>query len=91
LHNGIRTATNIANVAFLMFFMGCEGFVCPCGKMRRSYLFAYKGFSKAQQNCFCSLQAFKVIREEKLSAALFAPGWVMETQGTEHFIANQDK
>ena len=38
-----------------------------------------------------SLQAFKVIREEKLSAALFAPGWVMETQGTEHFIANQDK
>jgi len=39
----------------------------------------------------CSLQAFKVIREEKLSAALFAPGWVMETQGTEHFIANQDK
>ena len=38
-----------------------------------------------------SLQAFKVIREEKLSAALFAPGWVMETQGTEHFIANEDK
>ena len=32
-----------------------------------------------------------MIREEKLSATLFAPGWVMETLGTEHFIANEDK
>ena len=32
-----------------------------------------------------------MIREEKLSAALFAPGWVMETQGVQHFTANQDK
>ena len=32
-----------------------------------------------------------MIREEKLSVALFAPGWVMETQGTKNFTSNQDK
>ena len=32
-----------------------------------------------------------MIREEKLSAALFAPGWVLETQGSKNFFANQDK
>ena len=37
------------------------------------------------------LQAFKVIRNEGLSAALFAPGWVMEKLGEENFIAHQDK
>ncbi|XP_022782024.1 cytosolic endo-beta-N-acetylglucosaminidase-like [Stylophora pistillata] len=35
--------------------------------------------------------AFKVFREEKLSAALFAPGWVMEKHGSEHFTVNNDK
>ena len=32
-----------------------------------------------------------MIRNENLSAALFAPGWVMEKLGDENFIANQDK
>ena len=32
-----------------------------------------------------------MIRKENLSAALFAPGWVLETQGSDNFIAHQDK
>ena len=32
-----------------------------------------------------------MIRDEKLSAALFAPGWVMEEHGSEHFTVNNDK
>ncbi|EDO36828.1 predicted protein, partial [Nematostella vectensis] len=36
-------------------------------------------------------QAFRVIREEKLSVALFAPGWVMETQGAEKFTSNEER
>ena len=32
-----------------------------------------------------------MIREENLSAALFAPGWVMETQGSKNFFENQDR
>ena len=32
-----------------------------------------------------------MVRDEKLSAALFAPGWVMEEHGSEHFTVNNDK
>ena len=39
----------------------------------------------------CTLQAVKAAREEKLSAAIFAPGWVLETQGVKNFTANQNK
>ena len=32
-----------------------------------------------------------MIRDHGLSAALFAPGWVYETQDREHFFEHQDK
>ena len=33
----------------------------------------------------------QVIRDNALSAAIFAPGWVYETQGEAHFTENQSK
>jgi len=33
----------------------------------------------------------QLIREQNLSAAIFAPGWVYETQGEENFTKNQTK
>ena len=36
-------------------------------------------------------QAMQVIREHNLSAAIFAPGWVLETQGEDNFTSNQDR
>ena len=69
-------------MAFLVPYGLCEENVQPP---------AFIPLQDSVKHSVCSLQAFKVIREEKLSAALFAPGWVMETQGTEHFIANEDK
>ena len=42
--------------------------------------------------CFVSyFQAMEVIKKQNLSAAIFAPGWVMEKLGEKEFIANQDK
>ena len=36
-------------------------------------------------------QAMQVIRDNALSAAIFAPGWVYETQDEAHFTENQNK
>ena len=40
--------------------------------------------------CF-SLQALAVVQKASLSAAMFAPGWVYETQDKSHFFDSQDK
>ncbi|KAK3728462.1 hypothetical protein QZH41_002324 [Actinostola sp. cb2023] len=37
------------------------------------------------------IQAVKAAREDKLSAAIFAPGWVLETQGEKNFTAKENK
>ena len=36
-------------------------------------------------------QALEVIKQACLSAALFAPGWVYETQPKSEFFVNQDR
>ncbi|XP_065066058.1 uncharacterized protein LOC135691973 isoform X2 [Rhopilema esculentum] len=36
-------------------------------------------------------KALQVIREHNLSAAIFAPGWVLETQGEDNFTSNQSR
>ena len=36
------------------------------------------------------LQALEVIHRHGMSAALFAPGWVFETQDKSHFFQSQD-
>ena len=36
-------------------------------------------------------QALAVIKQASLSAAVFAPGWVYETQPKRQFFHNQDK
>ena len=36
-------------------------------------------------------QAMALIKQASLSAALFAPGWVYETQEKSYFFDNQDK
>ena len=36
-------------------------------------------------------QAMSMIRREELSAAIFAPGWVFETQDKTKFIDNQNR
>ena len=38
-----------------------------------------------------SSQALDMIRKADLSAALFAPGWVYETQDKANFFQNQDQ
>ncbi|XP_072028003.1 cytosolic endo-beta-N-acetylglucosaminidase-like [Amphiura filiformis] len=48
------------------------------------------------RNCFGgggwnTNKAMSVIRSNNLSAAIFAPGWVMEKLGREQFITNQNK
>lgn len=56
----------------------------------------YVGVDVFGRGCFggggynCN-KALKVIREETLSAALFAPGWVMETQGSKNFFEHEDR
>lgn len=42
-------------------------------------------------NLLLPLQAMAVIQRMALSAAIFAPGWVFETQDKSHFFQNQDK
>ena len=37
------------------------------------------------------LQALAVIQQMALSAAIFAPGWVFETQEKAQFFLNQDR
>ena len=36
-------------------------------------------------------QAMAVLKQASLSAAIFAPGWVFETQSKSNFFENQDK
>lgn len=56
----------------------------------------YVGVDVFGRNCFGgggwnTNKAMEVIRRQNLSAAIFAPGWVMEKLGEKEFIANQDK
>lgn len=37
------------------------------------------------------LQSLQMIREQGLSVALFAPGWVYEHLGPRDFLNNEDK
>ena len=40
---------------------------------------------------YTSPQAMAVVKQVSLSSAVFAPGWVYETQQKSHFFDNQDK
>ncbi|XP_031558651.1 cytosolic endo-beta-N-acetylglucosaminidase-like [Actinia tenebrosa] len=40
---------------------------------------------------FKTKEAVKIARQEKLSTAIFAPGWVLETQGKQNFTVNQNR
>ncbi|XP_072167910.1 cytosolic endo-beta-N-acetylglucosaminidase-like [Diadema setosum] len=56
----------------------------------------YVGVDVFGRNCFGgggwnTNKAMEVIKRHNLSAAIFAPGWVMEKLGEKEFIANQDK
>uniref|UniRef100_T2M8M3 Cytosolic endo-beta-N-acetylglucosaminidase n=1 Tax=Hydra vulgaris TaxID=6087 RepID=T2M8M3_HYDVU len=56
----------------------------------------YVGVDVFGRGCFGgggwnSCKAMQVIREKKLSAAIFAPGWVMENHGEEEFTKNNKK
>lgn len=56
----------------------------------------YAGLDCFGRGCFGgggwnSHKAFQVIRDQSLSAAIFAPGWVLETHGEAHFNKFQNK
>lgn len=51
----------------------------------------YSGSSQCVTVYALFLQALAAIRKFNMSAAIFAPGWVWETQGKENFIENENR
>lgn len=42
-------------------------------------------------NLFQFIKAVEVIHQQRLSVAMFAPGWIYETQDKDHFFQHQEK
>ncbi|XP_033631181.1 cytosolic endo-beta-N-acetylglucosaminidase-like [Asterias rubens] len=90
-----------------VFFDACDGiflnYTWNASKLASSVTAAgarqydvYVGVDVFGRNCFGgggynTNKAMSVIRQNQLSAAIFAPGWVFERQRVEDFIANQNK
>ncbi|XP_077979787.1 cytosolic endo-beta-N-acetylglucosaminidase-like [Glandiceps talaboti] len=90
-----------------MFFDVCDGiflnYTWNEKKLKKSVLMAgprqhdvYVGVDVFGRNCFGgggwnTNKAMKVICEQQLSTAIFAPGWVYERMGSENFLVNQNR
>lgn len=64
-------------------------------EMKRPYN-VYVGIDVFGRGCrggggFNTREALEAVRKHNLSAAIFAPGWVYETLGTDNFTSNENK
>ncbi|XP_070581186.1 cytosolic endo-beta-N-acetylglucosaminidase-like isoform X2 [Ptychodera flava] len=90
-----------------MYFDACDGiflnYTWTEEKLKNSVLLSgkrqndvYVGVDVFGRNCYGgggwnTNKAMKVISDHKLSAAIFAPGWVYEKLGWKSFLENQDR